>query len=136
VVDQLWTEPVDGVDGRVPRPGSPPYRLWTTNERTARRGQTSAMSIELPAAEVYALADQLRALTANAEEVTSRLGAPADVGGSLQPVVEAFLDSHVAAGRAITGELRWLGDTVAGIADSWLTLDRSLLARVRRPGAG
>jgi hypothetical protein len=43
--------------------------------------------------------------------------------------VDAFVDSHRAAGRAIAGELTWLGDTVAGVADSWLRLDGSLLGR-------
>jgi hypothetical protein len=29
---------------------------------------------------------------------------------------------------AVAGELRWLGGTVAAVADSWLGLDGSLLA--------
>ena len=93
------------------------------------------MSIEMPAAEVFALAGELRARAENAVEAASRLGGLADVGGSLQPTIEAFLVSSRTAGRAMAGELRWLGDTVAAVADSWLDLDGSLLARLRRPGA-
>ena len=90
------------------------------------------MSIELPALEVYALADGLRNRAAEADEVRHRLSAPAEVGGPLQPAIEAFLASHRTAGQALAGELRWLGGTIRDVADSWLALDASLLARVRR----
>jgi hypothetical protein len=93
------------------------------------------MSIELPAVEVYALAEELRSRAAEADEAQQRLARPADVGGRLQSAVEAFLVSHRTAGQALAGELRWLGDTVTVVADSWLALDGALLARVRRPGA-
>jgi hypothetical protein len=86
------------------------------------------MSIEMPAREVYGLARALRAAAGTAEEIVARLSDPGDVGVPLQTAVEAFLDSHRTAGRALGGELQWLGDTVAAVADSWLTLDGSLLA--------
>jgi hypothetical protein len=86
------------------------------------------MSIEMPAAEVRAMADTLRGAAADAEEIGARLDRAGDVGDALQPAVEAFLDSHRTAGRALAGELAWLGATVAAVADSWLALDRGLLA--------
>ncbi len=86
------------------------------------------MSIEMPAAEVHALAGTLRGAAAHAEEVAPRLDGAGDVGELLQPGVEAFLDSHRTAGRALAGELGWLGATVAAVADSWLALDGGLLA--------
>jgi len=86
------------------------------------------MSIEMPAAEVRAMADTLRGAAADAEEIGARLDRAGDVGDALQPAVEVFLDSHRTAGRALAGELAWLGATVAAVADSWLALDRGLLA--------
>ena len=61
-----------------------------------------------------------------------RTSAPAcattrEVGGGVQAAIETFLESHRAAGRALVGELAWLGDTVAAVADSWLRLDGALL---------
>jgi hypothetical protein len=53
----------------------------------------------------------------------------------LQSAVEAFLDGHRTAGRALAGELAWLGATVAAVADSWLALDRALLASRDRMSA-
>lgn len=94
------------------------------------------MSIEVPAAEVRALAGMLRASAAQAEEIAPRLDGAENVGDALRPVVEAFLDSHRTAGRALSAELGWLGATVAAVADSWLTIDRGLLARRGREGAG
>jgi hypothetical protein len=93
------------------------------------------MSIVMPAAEVYALADELRSRAAEADEAQQRLARSADVGGALQSAVEAFLVSHRTAGQALAGELRWLSGTVTAVADSWLALDGALLARVRRPDA-
>jgi hypothetical protein len=92
------------------------------------------MSIEMPALEVRALADGLRRRAAEADEAQHQLGAPSYVGGPLQPTVEAFLQSHRTAAQALAGELRWLGDTIAAVADSWLALDDTLLSRVKRPG--
>ena len=92
------------------------------------------MSIEMPALEVFAMADGLRSRAAEADEARHRLGAPTHVGGPLQPTVEAFLQSHRTAAQALAGELRWLGETIGSVADSWLALDDALLTRVRRPG--
>jgi hypothetical protein len=103
--------------------------------RGSGRRKTARMSIELPAAEVYRLSDTLRGLADVAGEAAARLGGPGDVGGDLQPAVEAFLAASRTAALALDGELRWLGGTVAGVADSWLALDGSLFSRLRRPGA-
>jgi len=86
------------------------------------------MSIEVRAVELYALADTLRRSSAIAEEIAARLRDTPVVGGGLQHAVEGFLESHRTAGRALAGELDWLGTTVAAVADSWLRLDRELLA--------
>ena len=88
----------------------------------------------MPALEVRALADGLRRRVAEADEAHLRLGAPTSIGGPLQPTVEAFLQSHRTAAQALAGELRWLGETIAAVADSWLALDDALLSRVKRPG--
>jgi hypothetical protein len=93
------------------------------------------MSIEVPAAEVRALAGLVRASAAQAEEIAPRLDAAGDVGDALRPAVEALLDSHRTAGRALSAELGWLAATVAAVADSWLALDHGLLARRGRGGA-
>ena len=90
------------------------------------------MSIEMPAAEVHQLAATLRGAAGGAEEIGVRLSGAPRVGAALDAAVQAFLDSHRAAGRALAGELGWLGDTVAAVADSWLRLDGDLLARHRR----
>jgi hypothetical protein len=86
------------------------------------------MSIEILALEVHAMAGTLRDAAGEADEIGVRLGGAAAVGDPLQPAVEAFLDCHRTAGRALAGELRWLGSTVAAVADSWLRLDASLVA--------
>jgi hypothetical protein len=86
------------------------------------------MSIEMPAAEVHALAGTLRGAAGIAEGIAARLGPAGNVGEILQPGVEAFLEGQRTAGRALAGELDWLGATVAAVADAWLALDRALLA--------
>jgi hypothetical protein len=91
------------------------------------------MSIQMPAAEVHALGSRLVQSAGEAEDVGARLTRAAEVGSPLQPAVESFLDCHRAAARAMAGELRWLGSTIATVADSWLELDGSLLAG---PGSG
>jgi hypothetical protein len=93
------------------------------------------MSIEMPAAEVYALAGALRGAVGDAEEIAVRLRGAPQVGGRLQAAAESFLESHRAAGRALAGELTWLADTVAAVADSWLELDGSLLVPLGRARA-
>jgi hypothetical protein len=93
------------------------------------------MSIQVPPIEVYALANVLRASARVAEEISPRLDSPGDVGDHLRTAVEAFLESHRTAGRALAGELQWLGDTVAAVADSWLHLDGAVLPVVGRADA-
>jgi hypothetical protein len=87
------------------------------------------MSIEMHAAEVYRLADTLRGAAGVAEEIAERLNRSRSVGGGLQAAVDAFLDSHRAAGQAFAGELGWLAGTVTDVADSWVRLDGTLLSR-------
>ena len=94
------------------------------------------MSIEMPAHEVYGLANALRAAAGTAQDIVVRLREPGDVGPRLTAAVEAFVDTHRTAGRALEGELQWLGDTVAAVADSWLTFDGSLLAGPGRARLG
>ena len=98
--------------------------------------QTPLMSIQMPPAELHALAGTLCAAAADAAEIAPRLDRAGSVGEALQPAVEAFLDSHRAAGRALAGELDWLAATVAAVADSWVALDRGLLAARGRRGVG
>jgi hypothetical protein len=93
------------------------------------------MSIEMHAAEVYRLADTLRGAAGLAEEVGVRLGRSRRVGPGLQTAVDAFLDSHRAAGQAFAGELGWLACTVTDVAHSWLRLDGTLLGRPGGPTA-
>ena len=94
------------------------------------------MSIEMPAAEVHHLADVLRAAGRDAEQIGERLAGTPGIGeASLQVAAGTFLESHRAAGRAFAGELAWLGDTVAAVADSWLRMDAALLAPHRQASA-
>ncbi|TFV65454.1 UNVERIFIED_ORG: hypothetical protein E4P37_10145 [Bacillus sp. AZ43] len=86
------------------------------------------MSIEMSAAGLRELAAALHAVASDAEDIAPRLDRAGDVGPALLPAVEAFLEAHRAAGRALAGELGWLGATVEAAADSWLDLDRGLLA--------
>ena len=94
------------------------------------------MSIEMAAPEVHALAGRLRAAAAHAEETAPRLSGAGDVGDALQPAAEVFLDAHRTAGRALAGELGWLAATVGAVDDSWLALDRGLLAARGRGDGG
>jgi hypothetical protein len=87
------------------------------------------MSIEMRAGEVYRLADTLRGAAGVAEDIGAHLGGTRRVGASLDTAVDAFLESHRAAGEAFAGELAWLGDTVSDVAHSWLHLDGTLLGR-------
>lgn len=90
------------------------------------------MTIEMPAAEVYALAASLRRSSDDAEQIGIRLSGTRPVGGDLQPAIEAFLEGQRMTGRALAGELQWLGVTVSGVADSWLQLD-GVLGRPHGP---
>jgi hypothetical protein len=91
------------------------------------------MTIDVPPAEVYALAEGLTAQAALAEEIVGALTGPVAVGGPLQPAIDGFLACHRSGATALAGELRWLGGTLAAVADSWLALDGSLLAPHGRP---
>jgi hypothetical protein len=84
--------------------------------------------IDVPPAEVYALAAHLEEQAGPAEEAAARLGSPPPVGGPLQPALEDFLLCHQAAAHALAGELHWLGSTIAAVVDSWLQLDGSVLS--------
>jgi hypothetical protein len=96
----------------------------TTSFVTLRR-----MSIEMNAAEVYRLADSLRAAAGVAEDIPAHLRGSRSVGGGLEAAVDTFLESHRTAGRAFAGELDWLASAVSDVASSWLRLDRTLLGR-------
>lgn len=86
------------------------------------------MSIEMRAAEVYRLAHTVRGAVGDAEEIGVHLRGGHPVGAGLHAAAEHFLESHRVAGGVFAGELAWLGDTVAAVADSWLQLDGVLLA--------
>ena len=90
------------------------------------------MSIQMPSAEVYALAQSLQERAAEADEAQYRLSGPVGVGGPLEGAIEAFLLGSRTVGQALAGELRWLSGTITAVADSWLALDGSLLTRARR----
>jgi hypothetical protein len=124
--------PVDttcGCCGRQATRGVPaPLALWTTELSRPRSGQTAVMSVEVPVLEVFVLADRLRAVAALGHDAAARL-TPGDGLGGLQSAVSDFLDCVALAGRAAAAETDLLGATVAGVADSWLVLDRALLAR-------
>jgi hypothetical protein len=118
VFHRLWTRPVDGGG-----------RLWTTSAATGQGSAHSrAVTIEVPAAEVYALGAALRSAGGLAGEAGVRLAQPFAVSGPLQAALDGFLECHRTAATALAGELEWLGHTVAAVADSWLRLDAGLLA--------
>ena len=85
------------------------------------------MTIKIYVPEVLALADMLRNSSGDAEEIAVGLDGAPRIGGSMQSAVEGFMESHRTAGRALAGELQWLGSTFAAVADSWLQLDRALV---------
>jgi hypothetical protein len=83
--------------------------------------------IDVPPAEVYALAGRLGDQAGLLEEIAARLPAPPAVGGPLQPALVEFLFCSRTAACALAGEFQWLGSTIASVVDSWLGLDRGLL---------
>lgn len=89
---------------------------------------TSDGTLQVPPEEVYALAATLGDQAYPADDVAARLASAPLVGGPLQPALEDLFTCHRTAARAVAGELRWLGTTVATVVDSWLRLDGSLLA--------
>jgi hypothetical protein len=93
------------------------------------------MSIEMPAAEVHAMAASLRRSSDDADQIGHRLAGNRSVGSDLQPAIDAFLDAQRMTGQALAGQLQWLGATIAGVADSWLRLDGVLVGPSGRPTA-
>jgi hypothetical protein len=85
------------------------------------------MSIEVPVAEVHALALSLQASAGNAHQIGVRLAGDRTVDGDLQAAIDAFLEAQRMTGAALAGELRWLGETIHAVADSWLLLDGALV---------
>lgn len=85
------------------------------------------MSIELPADEVRALGRSLAGSADTADEVRGRLADDGGIDGPLRSPVALFLECQAAVATALAGELRWLGGTVGGIADSWVALDAALV---------
>jgi hypothetical protein len=87
----------------------------------------SSPCLQLPIPEVYGLARSLRSSAATADDSGSRLGPGLDVDGPLAEPVAALLDCHRTLAAAVAGELRWLGTTVAVVADSWVELDATVV---------
>lgn len=96
---------------------------------------TDGSTIAVPAAEVRLLGATLAQLAGDADDAGLRLAPGRAVGPRLQAAAEDFLTCHRTAAGALAGELRWLGATVAAVADSWEALDGSLLGAVGRRGA-
>ena len=88
------------------------------------------MTIEVPPDQLYLMADRLRAAAAETVRATGSVPC-AQVDGPLAGPVADFTAGARAATAALAGELDWLGDTIAAVADSWLALDGS-----RRPVPG
>ncbi|RBY93090.1 hypothetical protein [Blastococcus sp. TF02A-30] len=87
----------------------------------------SSPALQLPVPEVYGLARSLRSSAATAEDAGSRLGPGCEVDGPLAEAAAALLDCHRTLAGAVAGELRWLGTTVAVVADSWVELDATVV---------
>jgi len=92
-------------------------------------GTLRGMSIEMNAAELHGLANTLRAAAGVAADIPGHLSRPGAVGRGLQAAVDAFLETHSAAGRAFAGELDWLACAVTDVAESWVRMDAALLGR-------
>jgi hypothetical protein len=89
------------------------------------------MAIEVVPAQLYALAGVLEAAAVHARQTGAAL--PGDpVGGPLGPAVAGFTETVGTAGRCLAADLSWLGNAVAGAADSWLGLDGSVLPPLGR----
>ena len=87
----------------------------------------------MPVERVRALGRSLEDAAATVDDARVRLVDEGDVDGPLRTPVDLFLDRHRTLATALRGELRWLGPTVAGIADAWEQLDAALL--LPAPGA-
>ena len=136
VVHRLWTAPVDTVDTRSGGGLAPAARPVDDDPAgAARRRQTPAMSIEMPAAEVHALAGTLRGAAARRRGDRARLDRRRATWAARcsRPSRRSSTPTGPPAG-ALAGELGWLGATVAAVADSWLALDRGAARRRAEPG--
>lgn len=100
----------------------------------AGRATLPRMSIEMPAAEVRALARTLLDQGGTAQEAGSRLGAAEGLRGPLSGPLAHFVDAHRVGCSALAAELDRMGGVLHGVVDSWLGLDEVLLAaRGRAP---
>ncbi len=81
----------------------------------------------MPVEQVRALGRSLEDAAGTADDARVRLVDGRDLDGPLRTPVEVFLDRHRTLATALAGELRWLGPTVAGVADAWVQLDAALL---------
>ena len=88
---------------------------------------TDGATIRVPPQQSRALAAALTAQGHEAAGVAGRLAGAPSPGPALRAAVEDFLACHRAAADALAGELRWLGGTLASVADSWEGLDARLL---------
>jgi hypothetical protein len=134
VVHELWTAAVDDGDDGITRQVDVVAPCGQRPRRPAAPDRLPGVSdvIEVPPAEVYALAGRLGDQSGLAAEVAARLGTPPAVGGPLQPALVEFLFCHRTAAHALAGELDWLGSTLAAVVDSWLGLDRGVLGSTGR----
>ena len=139
VVHRLWTEPVDTVDtDRVAGRRAAAAPVDDGRADRVRRPQTAGMSIEMPAAEVHALAHALSRQAETAEDARAAAvrGRPTRWGRCLQAAARGVPrrppdGSRRAGRRAAAGS----GATVSAVADSWLALDGVLLAAAGGPRA-
>ena len=142
-VHRLWTAPVDTVDTRS---GGAARTAEPVDDGPARRRPRTlpGMDIEIRALEVHALAAVLRDAAGEADWIGVRLAGSPQVGGPLQPAVDAFLDCHRTAGQALAGELggwapRWPPPPTRGCSSTarWLAPAGGCARHERRrPGAG
>ena len=85
-------------------------------------------TIDVPADQLYGLAAALENLAGVAHQLDTDLAGAPQVARSLQATIEGFLGDHRTAAQALAGELHWLGGTIGAVANSWVRLDRELLA--------
>jgi hypothetical protein len=123
--------------------------LWTPRPLPGRRaagpvddagavessgGTLPRMTIELPAAEVRALAATLHDQGATAQDAGLRLSTADGLRGPLAAPLSSFVEAHRVGCSAVAFELGHLGGVLHGVVDSWLGLDEVLLAaRGRAP---
>jgi hypothetical protein len=112
--------------------------LWTAarvagGPARLRGMTTDGSTVAVPAAQVRGLGATLVQVAGDAEDAGARLACAVPVAPALRAAVDDFLAAHRAAAGALAGELRWLGATVAAVADSWEALDTALLGAAGRP---